>query len=145
MALSNLKGSLFDPLRQMWVVATPEEIVRQKLLHVMIHQLGYPKQLLAVEKQLSEIPHLKGKEGLPSRRADILCFGKNGEGFFPLLLIECKEKTPQISAKKQAMGYNHFVDAAYVALAGPDSAELIYPQTLPFLPTYQQLLENRCV
>ena len=97
--------------------------------------------------QLSEVPHLKGVVGLPKRRADILCFAKGIHAEFPLyplLVIECKEGQVGAEAKSQALGYNHFVQAHYVAVAGDKQIELIYPQTLPFLPPYSQLMEHVC-
>jgi hypothetical protein len=139
MELSKQKGSLFDPFRQAWVVASPEEIVRQKLLHVMITQLGFPRELLAVEIQLSEIPHLKGVPNLPKRRVDIICFAKGIHSLYPLLLIECKEGQVGEDAKLQVLGYNHYIQAKFVAIAGENTAQLIYPQEVPFLPPYSQL------
>lgn len=123
----------------------PEEAVRQKLLHLMTTQLGYPKELLVVEKQLSELPHLKSQTALPKRRADIICFGReiNPEySLAPLLLIECKEGDWSKEAEAQALGYNHYVRAHFVALAGKKRVELIYPERVPFLPTYSELLER---
>jgi len=147
MELSKQKGDLYDPYRRAWVVASPEEIVRQKLLHVMTSQLQYPKELLSVELQLSEIPHLKGVEGLPKRRADIICFSKGihpQHPLYPLLLIECKEGEVGSQARSQALGYNHFVQAYFVAIAGEDCVELVFPDTLSFLPSFPQLMESIC-
>lgn len=147
MALSKQKDNLYDPFRGMWVSATPEEIVRQKLLQFMTIHLGFPKELLAVEKQLSELPHLKGISNLPKRRADILCFAKDiqsGSSMYPLLLIECKEGRLGKTAVDQVLGYNHFVRATYVAISGKNSIKLIYPQKLDFLPKYSELLEYAC-
>lgn len=141
------KDQLFDRFRNSWVAATPEEKVRQKLLSLMIEQLGYPKELLAVEKQLSEIPHLKSTMHLPKRRADILCFAKNihpEHEIFPLLLIECKEGKSKEGAEPQVLGYNHFVQAPYVAVANEIGVNLIYPEFLSFLPTYKQLIDHIC-
>jgi hypothetical protein len=134
-----------DRLRGKEVAATPEELVRQRLLAVMIHQLGFPKELIAIEKQLSELPHLQRVASLPDRRADIICFAKNihsGYPLYPLLLIECKEGEAGGEAIAQAMGYNHFVQAPYVAVAGRGGTQLVHPQRLPFLPSYAQLLEK---
>jgi len=142
MALSKQRDSLFDPYRKMWVAATPEEIVRQTLLHNMTRHLGYPKHLMAIEKQLSEISSLDGN--VPNRRADILCFRKVRGELKPLLLIECKEMRPTQEAKRQVLGYNHFVGAPFVAIAGPEYVALIHPQEVPFLPTYHQLQEMIC-
>lgn len=147
MVLSKQKDKLFDSFRNAWVSATPEELVRQKLLHAMTTQLGFPKSFLAVEKQLSELPHLHGRQGLPSRRADVLCFAKgihSEHELFPLLLIECKEGSVGESAAAQALGYNHYVQAPYVAIAGEGSAMLVHPQRLNFLPHYHELLERVC-
>lgn len=147
MASSKRKGSVYDPLRRLWVAATPEEVVRQKLLHTMVTYLGFPKEYLAVEKQLSELPHLQGILNLPKRRADILCFARNIHADFPLyplLLIECKEGNLKEEAATQAVGYNHFVGAPYIALAGEGMVRLIHPQKLSFLPSYHELLEHAC-
>ncbi|MDN3505873.1 MAG: type I restriction enzyme HsdR N-terminal domain-containing protein [Simkaniaceae bacterium] len=147
MVLSKQKDKLFDSFRSSWVAATPEEIVRQKLLHAMTTQLGFPKSSLVVEKKLSELPHLRGKKGLPGRRADVLCFAKGiheEHELFPLLLIECKEGIAREDAAQQALGYNYFVQAPYVAIAGEGSAQLVHPQRLDFLPHYHELLERVC-
>lgn len=129
----------------MEVAATPEEIVRQKLLAVMTKQLGFPKELISVEKMLNELPHLAGQGGLPNRRADILCFANNihpDYPLYPLLLIECKEGIVGLDGKRQALGYNHYVNAPYVAVAGEKLVEMIHPIEIPFLPAYSELLER---
>jgi len=113
----------------------------------MTKQLGFPKHLLAVEKQLSQLPHLKGASSVPKRRVDILCFAKKIHPeypLYPLLLVECKEGKVGEEAKAQVLGYNHFVQAFFVAIAGEEQVELIYPQKLSFLPSYSQLMEYVC-
>ncbi len=145
MALSKSKSSLFDPFRKSLVAATPEEKVRQDLLQYMIEGLGFPKHLLVVEKQLSQLPHLEGVPSLPKRRADILCFAKGIHpefSLYPLLLIECKEGEVGKDAADQALGYNHYVRAPFVAIAGDRQTKMVFPKELPFLPTYAQLLES---
>jgi hypothetical protein len=147
MVLSKPKDRLFDPFRESWVAATPEELVRQGLLHQMINVLGFPKHTLAVEKKLSELPHLLGERNLPDRRADILCFAKGIHpeyALFPLLLIECKEGKVLEAAKEQAIGYNHYVRAPYVAVAGREEVQLVHPENLSFLPHYLELMERVC-
>ncbi len=141
------KREVFDPLRKIWVAATPEEIVRQKLLLRMTDELGYPKELLAIEKELTELPHLT-KKNLPQRRIDILCFGKNihpDHSLYPLLLIECKREKLFSAAKEQLLGYNAFVQAYFVALVSRE--EILFGfrtgkdyQFLAFLPPYAQLV-----
>lgn len=136
---------VFDEIRKKNVPATPEELIRQSLLYIMLRRLNYPKELIAIEKSLSDLPHLKTMPGLPDRRADIICFAKNihpDYPLFPLLLIECKEGKLGAEAIQQALGYNHYVQAPYVAVAGSDGVQLIYPQNVPFLPSYAQLMET---
>lgn len=147
MVSSKQKASLFDPFRNKFVKATPEEIIRQKLLQFMTINLGYPKELLAVEKQLSEIPHLANENLLPIRRADVICFTQDEtHGLYPLLLIECKEGSVGKDAKEQVLGYNHYVKAHYAAIAGSDKVSLVFPYELDHLPTYSDLVEGvpRC-
>ncbi len=134
-----LKSNFFDPQRGRLVAATPEEERRQSLLQQLIHQLSFPKQLIAVEKQIGELPHLKGRSGIPKRRVDILCFAG---GIHPLLLIECKEGDVTAADEQQVLGYNHYIQAPFVAVAGKDGARLIFPQRVPFIPSYPQLMER---
>lgn len=110
------EGSLFDPIRKKWVEATPEEKIRQHLIRYMIDTLGYPPLWMAVEKELSQLPHLQltPTMEIAKRRADILVFAPHT--LSPLLLIECKA-VPLTEAIEQVVGYNALVQAPFVALA----------------------------
>ncbi len=133
---------LFDPLRKEWVAATPEEIVRQTWIQRMIGELKYPKELLAVEKELSSLPHLRGDK-IPARRIDLLCFLKKEETFVPLLLMECKESLLSQEALEQVISYNFYVKAPYVALVNQSQVRFRYQQEeLARLPSYQELMEK---
>lgn len=70
---------VFDIVRKKYVILTPEEWVRQHVLHYLTLDKNYPQSLLAVERGLD----VNGRK----KRFDILAFNKNGQ---PLLLIECK-------------------------------------------------------
>ncbi len=84
----------------------------------MIQQLGYPKELMAVEKEIRELPHIEGT-AIPDRRVDLLCFVKGmGEyALSPLLLVEFKEELLDLKAIDQVVGYNYFVKAPFIAVA----------------------------
>jgi len=112
-------SDVFDPVRACWVRATPEEQVRQRWLKRMIDYLGYPKQLLVVEKEIKRLPHLSSVE-LPERRVDILSYKKEGERLKPLLLIECKEGALSEEALSQVLGYNHYIKASCVAIVNAE-------------------------
>ena len=112
------RSQVFDEVRQKWVAATPEEQVRQHWLRWMVQRLHYPKELLAVEKEIKELPHLQGKS-VPDRRVDILCYGKDVHPehlLYPLLMIECKEGPLSDKALDQVIGYNHHVGALSIAV-----------------------------
>lgn len=144
MAKSFTAGSqVFDEIRSCWVAATPEEVIRQLWLRKMVLELGFPKELIAVEKELKSFPHLL-QVSVPDRRIDIVCYGKTLE---PLLLIECKAVALSPKALDQAMGYNDYVKAPYVAVANDRSIYLRHQgqdQTyeLSYLPPYANLMEK---
>lgn len=104
---------VFCAVRRQWVAATPEELVRQRLLLKLTQQLGYPSGHVAVEVSLQQMPHLREKPPL-LRRADIICYAPT---FHPLLLIECKAVPLNARVLRQAMGYNRYVQAHYVVVA----------------------------
>ena len=108
---SSPSREIFDLIREKWVKRTPEEEVRQGLLYAMIHQFGYPKGRIAIEKQISQLCSAP-----ISRRLDIVCFDKRGD---PLLLIECKALEVTEEAKAQIMGYNAYIKAPYLCIASP--------------------------
>ncbi len=152
MGLSNQNKSLiFDEIRKIWVPALPEELVRQTLLQKMVCKLGFPKELLVIEKNLNQLPHLTYNT-LPQRRIDILCYAKEIHPLhllYPLLLIECKEeeKVDQ-AAIEQVIGYNEHVKAFFVAVATKREEVIGYYDALKnsyqfvsFLSPYSHLLD----
>lgn len=151
MALSspNKGKQIFDELRRIWVPATDEELVRQALLHKMVGELGYPRELIAVEKELGQLPHLIGQK-IPDRRLDILCFAKDIHpqfSLYPLLLIECKKESLTGAAEQQLLGYNSFVNAYFIGLAGKNAFLFGYPNPqkgthtfISSLPPYAELI-----
>ena len=95
-----IKGSLdkpyiFDLLRKQYVRLTPEEWVRQHMIHYLIHYRQYPAGLMQSECTID-------KQG---RRVDIFVYNNQKA---PLMLIECKSAkqklTPLVIA--QVMRYN---------------------------------------
>ena len=102
----------------------PEEEVRQKLLIEMQEKWGFPKALLSIERNLSSLPHLKGQK-VPARRFDIVCFARDLY-HRPLLIVECKQGLITPSAADQVIGYNHFAQAFFVAVAGKEHICIAY-------------------
>jgi hypothetical protein len=101
------KISIFDEIRKKFVILTPEEWVRQHVIQFLIQEKGYPKHLIAVEKQLKINDLVK--------RFDILVYDSQAK---PLVLVECK--APKITINQatfdQIAQYNMEVDATYLML-----------------------------
>lgn len=134
-----MSQKLYDPIRRRTVTATPEEIVRQSLLQMMIRDLGYPKSLIAVEKEI----------GSHRRRFDIVCYACGihpDRELFPLLLIECKPHNCSEAAREQAFGYNATLGAPFVCIACKTEIHTLWLNadkiaSVPFLPPYLELIE----
>lgn len=125
----------------------PEEIVRQKALIFLKDSLQFPKDLIIVEKMLSDL----NTSGLPcpvNRRVDILCYTPSLNGLKPLLLIECKAVSLTVCHQDQLEGYNQWIQAPFVALISHQNALIgrFNPVNLAYeyeegLLSYPQLLK----
>lgn len=95
---------IYDIIRKKNVRLTPEEWVRQHVLHWLIQVLGYPKSVIAVEKQLIV-------NGL-QRRTDLVAYASTGQ---PCLLVECKSPTVAITQQvfNQIIQYNMNLQVPY--------------------------------
>lgn len=102
------KAVIFDILRKKYVALTPEEWVRQHLLHFMINHLAYPKALIKVEGGL--------KYNTLSKRTDVVIFDRAGK---PLVVVECKSFKVPISQKvfEQSSIYNGTLQASYLLIS----------------------------
>ena len=97
--------SIFDEIRKKFILLTPEEWVRQHVIHFLLLDKNYPKSYINVEK-LIKINDL-------SKRYDGVVFQPNGEIF---LLIECKAPEVPISQQTfdQIARYNLVLKAKYL-------------------------------
>lgn len=148
---------IYCHLRKMWVAALPEEIVRQRLLSHMVNHLNFPQNYLVLEKELRQMPHLSGDlRQFPDRRADLICFGKDihpSHALYPLLLIECKAVKLTSKVIDQVVGYNHFLQAYFIAIVNADeiktgwynreTKEYSFVNTLPDFATLMGMLKNK--
>lgn len=122
----------------------PEEKIRQQLLKFMKTHLDYPKEMISVERSLSSFPHLKGKK-VPNRRFDIAVFGT--KKVIPLLVIECKAVPLNQNSFDQIIGYNHLVQAPFIALANGAGIKTLIKEKNGYrevdgLPPYKELLKQ---
>ena len=96
---------IFDILRKKYVCLTPEEWVRQHLIHYLINN-NYPTSMIAVERELD----VNGCK----RRFDLVVYKQSK----PWLLVECKAPTISITQEvfEQALCYNTQLCAPFLAV-----------------------------
>ena len=105
--LYNGKEQIFCEWRRRWVRLTPEEWVRQQLLHRMVNEGAYPASLIAVEQAITV--------GDVRKRCDAVVYDSAMQ---PLVLIECKAETVPLTQKTldQAITYNRKLNVPYLLL-----------------------------
>ncbi|HMV08992.1 MAG TPA: type I restriction enzyme HsdR N-terminal domain-containing protein [Cyclobacteriaceae bacterium] len=99
---------IFDIIRKKRVVLTPEEWVRQHIIHFFINQLNYPKSLIKIESGLTY--------NRLQKRSDVVVHNREGK---PWLLMECKAPDLQLNQNTilQAAVYNQNIRAKYIAVS----------------------------
>jgi hypothetical protein len=131
----NGKEQIFCAWRHRWVRLTPEEWVRQQLLHRMVEQLGFPASLIAVETAI-EVGEVK-------KRCDAVVFD---HAMQPLVLIECKADTVPLTQKTldQAITYNRKLNVPHVILHNGVQSIWIHGTNsyTTGLPRYSDLLRS---
>lgn len=99
--------SVWDPLRAVWLVLTPEEWVRRHLIGYLVSCCGAEPMHIVQEYPVE----LNGQ----SQRADVVVLDARAR---PLLLAECKAPAVKIDGATlaQAVRYNSVVSARYLLL-----------------------------
>lgn len=94
---------VFDPVRKKYVSLTPEEWVRQHVLHYLLDK-GYTSSLIAIERGI--------KVNDTQKRFDVLVYDRDSQ---PLIIVECKAQTEKINQQvvMQIAGYNLTLKAKY--------------------------------
>ncbi|MDR0227904.1 MAG: type I restriction enzyme HsdR N-terminal domain-containing protein [Flavobacteriaceae bacterium] len=99
------KLSIFDVVRKKFILLTPEEWVRQHVLHDLISTYNYPLSLISVEK----VVRVNGM----NKRYDLVVYRPNGTIY---LLIECKAPEVKITQDTfdQIARYNFQLRSEYL-------------------------------
>ena len=102
---SENKTLIFDIVRKKYVVLTPEEWVRQHVIHFLHEEKKYPLSLMAVEKQL--------KINSRTKRTDLVVYDREGK---PEIVVECKAPSVPISQATfdQIARYNLKLESAFL-------------------------------
>jgi hypothetical protein len=128
---------IFDIVRKKFLLLTPEEWVRQHLIHYLVNDRQFPLSLLSVEKKIV-------LNGL-TKRTDIVAFGMNHK---PFLLAECKAPDIIIDQKvfDQAARYNMVLNTRFYVLSNglqTYCCEVDHVRTaynfLPGIPSYDTM------
>lgn len=104
----NGKQCIFSLIRKKWLVLTPEEEVRQKLILFLIHQKQFPLALIQEEREF-EINRQK-------KRFDLLVYNTKS---LPLMLIECKAHKIPLNDNnfQQIFSYIQYLKTPYFMFA----------------------------
>lgn len=128
------KTYIFDDFRKKFVFLSPEEWVRQHLLHYLVRHKNYPKTLIKIESGL--------KYNKLQKRSDVLVYDRNAK---PFLLAECKSSDIKLDEKtvKQISTYNMEIGARFLLITNGmdlycwerDEKNINFLEKLPDLPS----------
>ena len=136
--------SFADPIRNIFVQCTPEEVVRQKTIHFLQSDLGVPLERISVEESMAHVK--RGARG----RADIVVY-RDDKKKDALLVIECKAPEVDVSCYivcEQSERYQKILGANYCMLInGRQIMMYKYNDGLAIeldgIPSYIELLNNK--
>jgi hypothetical protein len=99
-------NEVFDVIRKKWLQLSPEEWVRQNMIHYLLLK-KYPATLIAVEKEI--------KLGELKKRCDVVVYNRQS---LPWMIIECKEMNVTLSEKtlEQILRYHITLPAKYLVI-----------------------------
>ena len=134
------KTLIFDIIRRRFVTLTPEEWVRQHVLHYLTGEKKVPSSLIGIESEIKLFNTRK--------RFDIAVFDRNGKA---LLIVECKAPTVPVTQDvlDQVVRYNMALKVNFLMLtnglthlyckADPESGNI---RIIEDLPDYANLMDQ---
>jgi hypothetical protein len=98
---------IWEVVRKKWLLLTPEEWVRQHLIHYLNKYKAYPLSLMHIEKQI--------QLNSTKKRFDFLAYNNQ---LNPILLVECKAPDVKLDqlVLDQVLRYNLEVKAEYIMI-----------------------------
>lgn len=131
---------MYDPLRKKNIADTPEEAVRQSVIHWLNAEKGYSFARMSSEYSFNF-------NGL-SYRADIVVFDNYLK---PIMLVECKAPSVKIDMKviEQGLRYNRVLEVKYMLFTNGKSSYICRRKNIDSdfefikeVPSYKELLEG---
>lgn len=143
----NKRGTLlYCPCRKTFLHHTPEEEIRQKVLMILIDEMGIPADSIDTEYPLSQFnPQMK-------TRADIIVWQRDRQGNeTPLLVLEVKAEHILLTdhTLDQVRGYNQTIQAKYIGMTNGKETYLFEEKEGELLPladefySYQRLIDGQ--
>lgn len=124
-------NEIYDIARKKRVLLTPEESVRQTILHYLVYTQKIALKLISVERKLVINNQTK--------RFDIAVYNRSGK---PFILIECKSPEVPISIDTflQSANYNALLSADFLWLSNGNNNYFISAKTQEVLNEIPELL-----
>jgi type I restriction enzyme M protein len=105
-------GKVFAPLKDKWLVAKPEELVRQHYICRLVNNYGF-----ALDQMNQEVKVSNSQRGQGRAMADIVVWRSKkdkAENNSPIIVVECKAEHITVREEDYFQGYN------YASWAGAD-------------------------
>ena len=126
-------GKVFCPLINKWLVAKPEEKVRQRYICILVNDYGYSLDQMAQEQKVNNSQRGRGKAC-----ADIVIWKSKkdkDEGKAAFIVIECKAENVKIRVEDYYQGFNYAAWAHAVFFVTTNEKETKFFNVDPtFLP-----------
>jgi type I restriction enzyme M protein len=98
-------GRIFCPLKNDWLISTPEEKVRQKYITILVNEYGYLLSQMAQELKVTN-----SQRGQGAARADIVVWKSvqdKDEQKNAFIVVECKAENVRIHEEDYFQGFNY--------------------------------------
>jgi len=98
-------GKIFCPLKNAWLVAKPEEKVRQKYITILHNEYGFSLEQMAQELKVNNSSRGQGKA-----RADIVIWKSEQDkrdGKSAFIVVECKSENVKVRVEDYYQGFNY--------------------------------------
>jgi hypothetical protein len=123
------KRLIFDEVRRIWVILTPEEWVRQNFIQYLVKEKQYPSSVMAVEKMISL--------GEMKKRCDLVVYRESK----PWMIVECKEMNVPLTdaVASQVLRYNITLNVRYLVVTNGSytyGLDTVTMQALPEVPAF---------
>lgn len=98
-------GKVFCPLKNKWLVAKPEEKVRQRYVCILVNEYGYSLEQMAQELKVNNSQRGQGKA-----RADIVIWKNKkdkADKKAAFIVVECKAENVKVRVEDYYQGFNY--------------------------------------